>query len=163
MRALLPAFTAGLLAAAVMAPAPAQATDVSVLAGGSITSGGRWTTTAFANVSGTTYEWKHLELQPVGTLGWIKGRDTPHDNLDHNIYVAGAGVRLPHLWRNAFFSFQVGVAGGRTDAISSSEQFISSLGWQGEHWVFMVRHISNGHFFGGKNLGETMALVGVTF
>ncbi len=163
MRALLPAFTAGLLAAATLAPASARAADVSVLAGGSITSGGRWTTSVFANVNGTTHEWKRLHWQPVGTLGWIKSRNTPHDNLDHDVYVAGAGVRLPHLWRNAFFSFQVGAAGGRTDAISSAPQFISSAGWQGEHWVFMLRHISNGHFFGGRNLGETMALVGVTF
>jgi len=163
MRASLPMLAAGLLAAATLTPAPARAADISITAGRSVTSGGRWTTSAFVNAGGKTYDWKGLHLQPVGTVGWVQGRDTPHDNLDHDVFVAGGGVRLANLWHRAFFSFQLGVAGGRTDALSSAGQFISTLGWQGDHWVFMLRHISNGRIFHGKNLGETMALVGVTF
>ena len=47
--------------------------------------------------------------------------------------------------------------------MSSHEQFITSLGWRNERFVFLIRHISNGDQFGGGNLGETMLLAGLRF
>lgn len=163
MRVSLSLLAAGLIAAATVIPAPAHAADFNITAGRSVTSGSRWTSSAFVNAGGGVYDWHGLHLQPVGTLGWVKSRDTPHDHLDHDVFVAGGGLRLVSLWHGAFFSFQLGVAGGRTDALSSAGQFISSLGWQGDHWVVMVRHISNGRIFPGKNLGETMLVAGLRF
>ena len=150
---------AGMLAASV----PAAATDVNVVAGSSVTSSSRWTQAAFVDVAASTRDWRGIHWQPVASLGWINGRSTRQDNLDHDVFVGGAGVRLVDWWRGAFFSFQLGAAAGRTDAISSAGQFISSLGWQGRHYVVMVRHVSNGRIYGGKNLGETMLLAGVRF
>lgn len=142
---------------------PAAAADVHLVAGGSMTTSSRWTHVAFVDVAGSTRNWRGIHWQPVATVGWINGRNTHLDDLNHDVFVGGAGVRLVDWWRGAFFSFQLGAAAGRTDAISSAGQFISSLGWQGEHYVVMVRHISNGRIYGGKNLGETMLMAGVRF
>ncbi|HEX5954098.1 MAG TPA: lipid A 3-O-deacylase, partial [Rhodanobacteraceae bacterium] len=48
----------------------------------------------------------------------------------------------------------------RTPTLSSGFEFMTSAGWQHGHFVVMLRHISNAHLFGGKNLGETMMLAG---
>ncbi|HET8554840.1 MAG TPA: hypothetical protein VFL78_08450 [Rhodanobacteraceae bacterium] len=154
----------GLLAAACFTPAFAHAADVSVVAGRSTTTDHRWTTSAFVNIGADkVHTWHGLHVQPVATIGWIKGRRMAQEHLNRNVYVAGAGLRLVDWWHGAFASFQIGAAGGRTDALSSAGQFISSVGWQGVHWVVMVRHISNGNLFGGKNLGETMLMAGIRF
>ncbi|HEX7338488.1 MAG TPA: hypothetical protein VF271_00990 [Rhodanobacteraceae bacterium] len=164
MRVFLPCLAASLLMATVAVPTLAHAADVSVVAGRSMTTEQRWTTSAFVNIGADrTYDWKGLHFQPVGTVGWIKGRRSQLERLNHNVYVAGGGMRLVNWWHGAFVSFQVGVTNGRTYALSSTGEFISSAGWMGKHWVVMVRHISNGNVFPGKNLGETMALVGVRF
>lgn len=161
------AFTAAvaLLAAQPVFSLPAQAfPHVSLVAGRSATTEHRWTTSAFLNLGlDHGFSCHGLHFQPVGTLGWIKGRPAGRENLDHTVYVAGAGLRLVHWWHGAFASFQLGVTDGRTDALSSPGEFISSLGWMGRHWVVMVRHISNGNMFPGKNLGETMFLAGIRF
>lgn len=163
MRVTFPLLAAGLMMASSFVPTTARAADVDILAGRSVTSGSRWTNSAFVNVAFNTYEYKNLHIRPVATVGWVDGRSTHHDNLDHDVYVAGGGLRLENFWHGMFASFQVGVAGGRTDALSSAGQFISSVGWSGHHMTFMIRHISNGHIFHGRNLGETMAMVGVRF
>lgn len=167
MRVTFPCILAiGLLATAIF-PTQARAADVSVVAGRSATFNGRWTNTAFINVAADkTYTWHGLHFQPVGTVGWVGGRYSDYEkanDLDDDVFVAGGGLRLVNWWHGAFASFQVGVAAGRTDALSSGGQFISSLGWQGDHWMVMVRHISNGDFFTGRNLGETMLVAGVRF
>lgn len=74
--------------------------------------------------------------------------------------MAAAGIRLPEIWHHLFFSFQVGAATPRTPALSSTQQFVSSLGWSHHGVVILVRHISNGSTR-KPNLGETMLLVGV--
>ncbi len=104
-----------------------------------------------------------LHFHPVFAVGWIEGRNIPDNRLNDDIYIAGAGLRLVHWWHGVFASFQVAVAGGRAVAISSGGQLVSSLGWSGEHWMVMLRHISNGDIFGGRNCGETMLLAGVRF
>lgn len=147
----------------IAAAGTAQAAQVGVSVGRSMTSGSRWTDVVFIDGTGATRHWGRVAWQPALSLGWIDARDTHADRLDHHVYVGGAGVRLVDWWHRAFFSFQLGVAGGRTDALSSAGQFISTLGWQGDHYQLMLRHISNGHIYGGRNLGETMFLVGFSF
>lgn len=155
------------LAVALLVSPGARAANVSVVAGRSMTTQQLWTTSAFINVAAEkSFTWHGLHLQPVGTVGWVKGRtgpDAARAHLDHDVYVAGSGLRLVDWWRGAFVSFQVGLAAGRTAALSSAGQFISSAGWRGRHWMVMVRHISNGRIFGGENRGETMLMAGVRF
>ncbi|HET7267311.1 MAG TPA: hypothetical protein VFJ15_04320 [Oleiagrimonas sp.] len=155
------------LAAALVVSPGARAAHVSVVAGSSMTTHQLWTTSAFINVAAEkSFTWHGLHLQPVGTVGWIQGRTGPEEtraNLDHDVFVAGSGLRLVDWWHGAFASFQVGIAAGRTAALSSAGQFISSVGWRGPHWMLMLRHISNGNIFGGENRGETMLMAGVRF
>jgi hypothetical protein len=141
----------------------AQAGEVDLTAGASATVGVRWAPVAFLDAGTEAHEWAGLHWQPIATLGWIGSRDDRHDDLDHDVAIAGAGVRLVDWWGGAFVGLEGAYVDERTDALSSHEQFISSLGWHGEHVIVMVRHISNGNFFGGRNLGETMLLAGVKF
>lgn len=108
-----------------------------------------------------------LAWSPDVSVGWIDGRPLNqsggHGNDD--IWLVAGGVRFRmqnrdgghHPW---FFSFQPALHTGRTAALSSSWEFVSTLGWQGERFSFQVRHISNGSLQ-EPNRGETMALIGV--
>jgi hypothetical protein len=158
MRNLIPAaaFAASLF---LMHHATAGTLDIS--AGAAATVGVRWTQAAFLDVVGETRE-DAITWQPTATFGYIGSRSDRHDDLDRNVFIAGAGGRWV-AWRHAFLGFEFGYASARTDALSSHEQFISSLGWQGGRAVVMLRHISNGDLFGGRNLGETMVLAGLSF
>lgn len=149
---------------ALLCMSQAQAAEFDLMAGGSATVGVRWAPAAFLDVgTSASHEWAGMHWQPVATVGWIGDRDDARDALDHDVAIAGAGVRLVDWWGGAFVGVEAGYVNQRTDALSSHEQFISSLGWRGERLVFMVRHISNANLFGGRNLGETMLLVGVRF
>lgn len=113
-----------------------------------------------------------LHWAPDVSLGWIDGRDVGryryarYDTRDA-IWLAAGGVRLnaggPADWyRHFFYSFQVALHGGRTQALSSAYEFVNSVGWRWRHLSFEIRHISNGGLH-EPNRGETMALVGVGF
>jgi hypothetical protein len=109
---------------------------------------------------------------PAVAAGWIDGRHIAHFRDDHyttrdHIWMLSAGLRFqygaPDAWyRPLFFSFQPSLHTGRTQGLSSSYEFTSTLGWQGEHWMFGIRHSSNA-FLHMPNRGENMLLVGVTF
>ncbi|MEW9623007.1 acyloxyacyl hydrolase [Rhodanobacter geophilus] len=113
-----------------------------------------------------------LHWAPDLSLGWIDGRDI--DRYRHArygtreaIWLAAGGVRLragePGDWYHHFFySFQVALHSGRTQALSSPYEFVNSVGWQWHHLSFELRHISNGSLH-EPNRGETMALVGAGF
>jgi len=113
-----------------------------------------------------------LHWAPDVSLGWIDGRDVGryrHARYDTRdaIWLAAGGVRLtaggPTDWYHHFFySFQVALHGGRTQALSSAGEFVNSVGWQWRHLSFEIRHVSNGGLH-EPNRGETMALVGVGF
>ncbi|MHB1798760.1 MAG: hypothetical protein ACYCUI_10725 [Vulcanimicrobiaceae bacterium] len=140
--------------------APARAANFSLEAGSSWTIGQRSTSAVFLSVMGTERTWGGLYWQPEFDLGGIKHRNVPLRNLDRNVGIAAFGVRLPHLWRDLYFSFQLAVASPHTSALSSTQQFVSSLGWQQGRIVVMLRHISNGGTH-EPNYGESMLLVGV--
>src|SRR5690348_8921148 len=137
----------------------AWASEFDITGGASATVGVRWAPAAFLDAGADP----HGHWQPVVTLGWIGSRKDGNDNLEHNVVIAGAGVRFVDFWGGAFIGLEAAYADQRTGALSSHEQFISSLGWRGDRLVLMVRHISNGNIFGGRNLGETMVLAGATF
>jgi hypothetical protein len=110
---------------------------------------------------------------PDVSIGYIKGRDIgrykdSNPGTTNNVWVGALGARLHYgvdgdWYHPFFFSFQVaGTAGGHTQALSSSYQFVSTLGWQWKNLSFQLRHISNGSFK-EPNRGETMALVGIGF
>lgn len=116
-----------------------------------------------------------LTWSPDASLGWIDGRDVAHEehyrysNRSYSArpeaWIGAGGVRLRFADENAwyrplFFSFQPAVHGGRTLALSSSYEFVSTLGWQAKRWSVQVRHISNGDLH-VPNRGETMLLLGV--
>ncbi|HEY4294687.1 acyloxyacyl hydrolase [Luteibacter sp.] len=110
---------------------------------------------------------------PDVSIGYIKGREIGHyresnPGVTNNVWVGAAGARF-HYGNNGdwyqpfFFSFQLaGTTGGRTQALSSGYEFVSTVGWQFKNVSFQIRHISNGGFK-EPNRGETMALVGVGF
>ena len=116
-----------------------------------------------------------LTWSPDASLGWIDGRDVGHRRhyryAGHSYsahpqsWIGAGGVRLRFASENAwyrplFFSFQPAVHGGRTLALSSSYEFVSTLGWQAKHWSVQVRHVSNGELH-EPNRGETMFLLGI--
>ena len=159
-----PVHIAAAMAAALLGvtASPVHAAGVSLAAGPTWTIGQRSSGAIFLTLTGAERRWGGLHWQPELDLGGIKNRHVPSRHLDRNVAVAAAGVRLPHLWRQAFFSFQVGAASPHTGALSSTLQFVSSLGWQQGHAMVMLRHISNGSTH-EPNYGESMVLVGVAF
>jgi hypothetical protein len=158
--------TAALAALALAVPAVASAQDGGgarweLSAGPSMTLNSEWTGAAFAERIGEERTFGRFTWAPDLAFGWIAARSTHRANLDHDVGVAALGVRV-YLWRRLFLSEQGAIIAGRTDALSSAGEFVSSLGWQGERWVAMVRHISNADLH-KPNHGETMLLVGFAF
>jgi hypothetical protein len=113
-----------------------------------------------------------FDWSPDVSAGWIDGRDVRRYRqsaygTDHSVALLAAGARFHYgpadAWYHPlFFSFQLAGTDQTTQALSSHYQFVSTLGWQGEHLSFQLRHISNGGLH-DPNSGETMALVGIGF
>ena len=61
-----------------------------------------------------------------------------------------------------FFSLQPALHSGRTQALSSAYEFVTSVGWQGRRFSVQIRHVSNAGLH-NPNRGETMALIGLGF
>ena len=109
---------------------------------------------------------------PDISLGWINGRDVAHyrksnPSTTDDAWILAGGVRFHYgdadrWYRRLFFSFQPALQSAHTQALSSPYEFVSTLGWQGRHFSFQFRHISNADLR-EPNRGETMALVGVGF
>ena len=138
------------------------AARVEFSAGRSYTLRNDWTNAAFFDWIGEARPAWKLRWAPAFGLGHFNARpDLVGEHLHDTVWVGAAGARL-YMWREAFFGFQVAATAGRTDALSSVYEFVSSLGWQDNHWQFMLRHISNGDFH-EPNHGETMFLVGISF
>jgi Lipid A 3-O-deacylase (PagL) len=109
---------------------------------------------------------------PDVSLGWINGRDLEHyrysnPSTNEDAWILAGGVRFHYgdadsWYRRLFFSFQPALQSAHTQALSSPYEFVSTVGWQGQHFSVQIRHISNGDLR-EPNRGETMALVGVGF
>jgi hypothetical protein len=109
---------------------------------------------------------------PDFSAGWINGRDVDRyrgasfDTRD-DVWLLAGGARFLYgdaddWYRHLFFSFQPAVQSGRTQALSSAYEFVSTLGWQGRRFSVQIRHVSNAGLR-QPNRGETMALVGIGF
>lgn len=150
------------LLALLALPLAGQAAGFDLVAGPSVTSSERATAAVFASVFGERPDDNRIHFEPIGTLGWIDSRHTRNDDLDHEVFVAGGGVRVLAANHHWFVSEQVAATSTRTDALSSRFEFMTSAGWQNDRFAVLLRHISNAHLIGGgKNLGETMLLAGV--
>lgn len=109
---------------------------------------------------------------PDVSVGWIGGRNLQRYRgarftTDDGIWLVAAGVRIRHAAKGnpqhgLFLSFQPALHTGKTQALSSVYEFVSTIGWQGERFSFQLRHISNASFH-EPNRGETMALLGMRF
>lgn len=109
---------------------------------------------------------------PDVSMGWIDGRGL--ERYRHRsyhttdpIWLIAGGVRIHYgdntrWYRALFFSFQPAMHSGRTQALSSAYEFVSTFGWQGRHVNVQIRHISNGSLH-EPNRGETMVLIGAAF
>ena len=116
-------------------------------------------------IGSTRFTWT-----PDISAGWIDGRASRSRrrfrySTTDSIWLVAAGARLhygsPGDWyHHLFFSFQPALHAGRTRALSSAYEFVSTLGWQAKRFSIQVRHISNGSLH-EPNCGETMLLVGV--
>jgi hypothetical protein len=147
----------------LVAACSAQAAEVDLLGGASATAGVRWTPAFFVHAAGSPADDGHAHWEPVVSVGGIGSRQVTGENFDHTVFLAAAGARYGGS-NGLFFSEQIAATNTRTDALSSRFEFMTSLGWQHGHFIALVRHISNAHLLGGgRNLGETMALVGVRF
>ena len=148
-------------------PIAAHAADYSLNGGPSATGHHHWTSAVFVEAAADPWRWRVVNIAPELGLGYVRARDTPVDRLDHDVWIGFGGVRasLPEagVWRHLYFGFGVGIIHGKTNALSSTGEFVDTLGWQEEHWDVMIRHISNGHLSTGPNVGETMLLAGVRF
>ena len=157
----------GALAVLLASPIAAQGADYALNGGPSETGHQHWTTALFAERIGAPLRWQGLGVSGDFGLGFVRARGTPADRLNHSVWIGFGGVRasLPDtgVWRHVFLGFGVGLTHGKTNALSSTGEFVDTLGWQDGHWDAMIRHISNGHLSTGPNVGETMLLVGVRF
>lgn len=150
--------------ALLCAPSHAHAHDGTrweIMAGRSHTLDSLWTNAAFVERLGDEHALGPLTWAPDLGLGFIQARSTARARLDHDVGLLALGARV-QLWRGLFVSEQAALALGRTDAVSSGCEFVSSLGWQGPRWVLMLRHISNAELH-KPNHGETMLLLGAAF
>jgi hypothetical protein len=113
-----------------------------------------------------------ITWSPDVSVGWIDGRDVrryrdSRYTTHQDAWLAAIGARFhfgpDDAWYHPlFFSFQPAFNNARTQALSSGYEFVSTLGWQGRHWSFQLRHVSNASLQ-EPNRGETMALVGLAF
>lgn len=140
----------------------ASATNVDVAAGVSVTSGHRSSAALAVDVVEPAWKLGNTNIVPDFGLTGIKGIDGYGHDFSRTTWVAAAGLCAPRLWEHLYFSFQLAAAAPQTPALSSTEQFVSTLGWSNGGEVVMLRHISNASLR-APNLGETMLLVGVRF
>jgi hypothetical protein len=109
---------------------------------------------------------------PDVSVGWLNGRDVArYRNSEYttrdDVYLLAAGARFHYgdtdnWYHHLFASIQPAAQSGRTQALSSGYEFVSTVGWQTEHFSLQIRHVSNAGLH-EPNRGETMALVGVGF
>jgi hypothetical protein len=138
------------------------AAGFNLVGGPSATASQHVTGAAFVSAFGQTAADRRFHTEPVATLGWVDARTTTRGDLDHEVFLFGGGMRLVTADGHWFVSEQIAVTSSRTDALSSRFEFMTSGGWQHDHFIVVLRHISNAHVLGGgKNLGETMLLAGI--
>lgn len=139
----------------------APAAEFDLTGGASATAGVRWAPAVFVDVTASPPDDGRAHFEPIGSVGAIGSRNIDHEDLDHTVLLIAGGLRYGGE-NGLFVSEQVAATSTRTDALSSRFEFMTSLGWRDGRWMAILRHASNAHILGsGRNLGETMLLVGV--
>lgn len=97
--------------------------------------------------------WQAYDVHSEVVAGWIMGRsDFPHPD-DDDIFFAGAGLRK--YWGGFFLGAGVVLLDHTNTLLSSTGQFVTSMGYGRTHWVIAFRHISNANT-AGNNDGENL-------
>jgi len=128
------------------------------------------TPTVFLEALGPQTSWGGLHVQQDVSLGYIKGRHMSrfalaHPGVGDPIFLGAWGGRFQagdetSWFHPVFFSFQGALHTGKTQALSSTYEFVETLGWEAKRWSVAIRHISNGSLH-EPNRGETMFVVGM--
>lgn len=104
------------------------------------------------------------QRESIGTVGYIDGRS--ESEYGANVWLLGVGQRIRHVSEGEpshwFIETSVLGAVGRTPAISGPLQFGTALGWSGDRYQVLIRHVSNAGLR-SPNHGETMLLLGASF
>jgi hypothetical protein len=153
---------------------PAVCAEISAEAGRSFMASQDGTNTAFVEAVFDEHRLgdSRIGWAPDVSLGWIDGRDLPRNGdsrygTEDRVLLLAGGARLRYgaaddWYRHLFFSFQLAAQDGRTRALSSAYEFVSTFGYTWHHMSLQVRHISNGGLH-KPNWGETAVLVGFGF
>ena len=169
-----PRWLAALAAAPLFFALPAAATELNLEAGRSFMASRDGSTAAFVEAVFDEHRFgdSRFGWAPDLSVGWIDGRNLPHSrnpryDTDERVLLLAGGVRLRYgemddWYRNLFFSFQLAAQDGRTRALSSGYEFVSTVGYTWHHLSLQLRHISNGGLR-KPNWGETAVLAGIGF
>jgi len=87
----------------------------------------------------------------VGTITGTQTRDTSFAVLSYEI-----------VDQHLFASFGPGLVRHQTTTLTSQYQFMTTFGYHWSHASLGVRHLSNGGLR-GKNIGESLVFVAITF
>lgn len=101
--------------------------------------------------------WKDAGVYTEVLLGGIAGRDGFPGRDDEDIFFLGAGLRKH--WGGFFLGGGIAVLDHQNSLLSSTGQFVTSLGYARGHFVVAFRHISNANT-SGNNDGENLLSLG---
>jgi hypothetical protein len=142
----------------LLAAAPGQAADwhFHLSAGIAETVDGSGSAAAFS--VGIERDWQPFRggrLSWDGSLFAIAGRRGT-TGLDREVQALSVGLR----WRSGglLLGLSPALATARTDAVSGTLQFVTTLGWQWQCCALMLQHISNAGL-NGRNMGENMLML----
>lgn len=97
--------------------------------------------------------WREYDVRTEVVLIGILGRDEFPSPDDDDVLIGGASLRK--YWGGFFFGVGLGLVSKENTILSSSHQFLTSLGYERGHWLLAYRHISNANT-GGNNDGENL-------
>lgn len=97
--------------------------------------------------------WREYDVRTEVVLIGILGRDEFPSPDDDDVLLGGAGLRK--YFGGFFVGAGLGLISKETTILSSSHQFVTTLGYERGHWLLAYRHISNGNT-GGNNDGENL-------
>jgi hypothetical protein len=142
--------------------APAAASDWRFHAGAGVAAPleGRHAAVGSLGVERDWRDFSRGRLAVDATVFGVGARAHDAVGLDRDVQTLAVGLR----WRHGgwLLGFAPALATARTEAVSGSLQFVSTLGWQWSCCALLLQHISNAGT-NGRNLGETMLMLEAHF